>query len=371
MRNMIWLKITVFLIVLIHYGTHPLQAQIMTEEAAYPHTVIWYLPHPDDETLGMAGAIMASIQAENRNIFIFLTQGGGTLVRLTNPNTGRSLGVEEIKEARVREATDALLILGACLEDIVFLDYPDGSLTVNQVSGIVRDYHRAYPDASHYTVSVHDQHPDHKVTARAVAMVAREATDGIDVAYYRVYIYHKAAPQRAKSGVSVEPIPDMQLKKQALASYSQFDPSIGRYAIGSRSVPNLIKAAANDPCEYRDVQPVPMGGFQPLYLEVGTAAVSIGREYTFANTNWHLDVKGEISEAVGMTFCLSYKLRNLPALGRVYAGGAYQIGGQNNNSTYLVFGAHIFGIANGEIRQALLDMRRGVEFHWGVRLYWP
>jgi len=43
---------------------------------------VWHIPHPDDETLGMAGGILAARAAGRRNVVVLYTQGGNSDVRL-------------------------------------------------------------------------------------------------------------------------------------------------------------------------------------------------------------------------------------------------------------------------------------------------
>ena len=93
--------------------------------------VFWYLPHPDDETLGMADSIHQSVLDGNENSLIYFTKGTGSLARffLTGPD-GQSyqLTKEEFGQARMAETLAALAVLGISPEQVVFLDYEDGGV---------------------------------------------------------------------------------------------------------------------------------------------------------------------------------------------------------------------------------------------------
>ena len=83
--------------------------------SAQNQTVIWYLPHPDDETIGMADAIHQSVLADHRNYFIYFTKGENSLTRYNIQNAHGEryeLSKEGFGEARVRETLAALEVLG-------------------------------------------------------------------------------------------------------------------------------------------------------------------------------------------------------------------------------------------------------------------
>lgn len=334
-------------------------------------TVVWYIPHPDDETIGMAGAISASIKAGNRNIFVFLTQGGNTLVRQTDGNDfGFAMDASRVKAARVREATEALLTLGAQPDNILFLDYDDGSLTLQQALGVIRLFRMAYPSAAHRTVSVYDTHPDHKILATALSMVAEESGNRMDVAFYRIYIYREPPAERIKEHVLAERVPDKKLKQRAIAEYRTYDPTTGRYGIGGRSVPDMLNAAANDSFEYRDIEPVSLQGFRSAHIMLEKSSLSIGTVYRFSNPNWELIVNGDVSPDPGVTVHLAYNLKNLPALAHMYFGGAYQIR-LTNQGAYVFVGAAIIDVVYAEYRKPVNGSGENPRFYWGVRWNWP
>ncbi|MBD1843502.1 PIG-L family deacetylase [Cyanobacteria bacterium FACHB-63] len=77
-------------------------------------------PHQDDETLGCGGLITLKRQLGVRVAVVFLTDGGGTCVSLSD--------YEHEVNLRRQEAIAALNLLGVPGSDIHFLNYPDGKL---------------------------------------------------------------------------------------------------------------------------------------------------------------------------------------------------------------------------------------------------
>lgn len=328
-------------------------------------TVIWYFPHPDDETVGMAGAIQASYEEGNKNVFVFLTRGANTLVRfMSYGGVDRHLSSEELKAARVREAVEALEVLGASSEDIVFLDYPDGQLSRKQALDVMRAYSRSYPGASHRTVSIWDPHPDHRAAAAALRMLAAEENGELDVRFYRVYIFNAPFTRRGGPGVLKEAVPDPEAKRRALYAYRTFDPAAGRYAIGGRSVPSLVRAAAIDVYEYRDTEASPLRGLERIYLALEPSLISVGASYASFVSGWRFDLEGKSGSSPMLDVGVQYKVFSLPAFSGVYMGGKWRTG----NRSYLLLGASFRNTLYAEYRHALKAQSHGSGWHWGVRL---
>ncbi len=259
------------------------EARALPEER--PVTV-WHIPHPDDETLGMAGGILAARAAGRRNVVVLYTQGGSSDVRLVLNGVffcrihGRyhdplaegyhPLDLEAFKAARVRESREALKLLGVADEDVIVLDFPDGGLQMAPVLAVMQELDQRFPGAQHRTTSVTDRHHDHQVLARALYRLKElAATSGrqLDVAFYRVYQYDATSTQDAAAGQSERAAvlkglqrrntgclwPITSEKRAALQEFARWEPAAGRFAIGLHSVPRLFAVAAADPHEYVDV----------------------------------------------------------------------------------------------------------------------
>ncbi len=234
---------------------------------------IWHIPHPDDEILGMGGAIYESTLAGRRNIVVMYTVGESSLVRInlfilalwrsvSEPSGSNGVGSiplrsDDVARARLAETLSALSLLGVDEDSVIVVSLPDGAIVPQAALAVMRELAERYPGAAHRTTSVFDPHVDHRNLARALYSLAREYRDKgieLDVGFYRVYIYNSPSSWRAQSpGVLAVPVVDPDRKRQALDEFSVWDPDAGRFAIGVQSVRRLFLEAAADPHEYMDV----------------------------------------------------------------------------------------------------------------------
>ena len=234
--------------------------------------VIWHIPHPDDEILGMAGGIYESVLAGHHNIVVLYTVGESSLVRvklvaralmqplLQPADSGHIVTVPlraaDFGRARLSESIAALSLLGVNEDCIIVVELPDRALTQQRALTVMRELALLYPAAAHRTTSVYDAHVDHRTLARALYALAQEYRKNgveLDIGFYRVYIYKTPSTRRAaKANVKAVPVVDPDVKRQALAEFFMWDPAAGRFAIGGQSVPKLFREAAADPYEYID-----------------------------------------------------------------------------------------------------------------------
>lgn len=272
--------------------------------AAGQRVMIWYLPHPDDETIGMADAIRQSVLAGNINYFIYFSKGENSLARhnLKGPDgTSHTLSSEEFAQARVRETLAALAALGVGPESIIFFDYPDGAIPQEAVERTVEYFAALYPEAVHSTVSPWDDHEDHQTLARALARVAERYEPKLSGTYYHVYIYRNLALMESPA-VEKRPVQNPEAKRSALAEFSRWDPPAGRYAAAASSTPDLIAAAADSEYEYAVAspatgrllpKPTPFLKVSNLGLELGLPLgnrLSVGGAFDFAKGSWGSEI---------------------------------------------------------------------------------
>jgi LmbE family N-acetylglucosaminyl deacetylase len=225
---------------------------IIPTSAYAQSTVIWYLPHPDDETIGMADSIHQSILASNRNYFIYFTKGENSFTRyqIKGPDGQRYLLTkEEFGEARVRETLAALKVLGVEAYQVLFLDFPDGALPFSEAVEIIRCFATLYPQSVHRTVSQYDPHEDHQTLALALASVSAEQDIIIYPEYFQVYNYRN---RKSDDNTQMRRVLYPEIKAEALAEFSYFSPEEGRFALGARSTPDLIEGALASDYEYLD-----------------------------------------------------------------------------------------------------------------------
>lgn len=239
--------------------------------------IIWYLPHPDDETLGMADSIYQSVLAGNSNFFIYFTKGTSSLARFNLRGPDGSvyrLSKSEFGRARAAETLAALAVLGVAPDQVVFLDYPDGRIPQADVEAIMRLFAVRYPGSIHRTVHIKDTHPDHQTLARALATVAQE--EGIDIRpeYYHVYLHRSGLPLEQ---VGRKPVLHPQIRALALAEFGRWDPENNRYGIGMRSTRDLFEAVSISFYEYVDTEiPVPTLQRIPVSAQIVLSNLNFG-----------------------------------------------------------------------------------------------
>lgn len=250
---------------------------VNTAQTCARNTVIWYLPHPDDETLGMADSIYQSVLDGNENYFIYFSKGSNSLARLALKGPDGKiyqLTQEEFSRARVNETLAALQVLGVSPDQVIFLDYQDGNIPQIAVEETIRFFAKLFPGSLHCTVNIGDIHKDHQTLARALAGVTQEPEFDIYPKYYHVYINRDFV----FSEKTVEkPVLYPDKRKQALDEFAKWDPDNHRYAVGTSSTPNLFSTVLNSEYEYFDTD---YAGTLPgkLHIWAGAAFSNLGLE---------------------------------------------------------------------------------------------
>jgi LmbE family N-acetylglucosaminyl deacetylase len=229
----------------------PLWAEVpFTPSVAPPSppklTVYWLFAHPDDESLAAGGALYELQNAGVRNVVIIFSTGENTLVR-------RRLGLtlEQTVASRRAETREAMASIG--LSEVIFLDIPDGQVTVAKVRSVIDDIlmhseglatfrgHSPYDTYLGLTCG----HVDHCAVGQALVAAWR---DGLirdpDVRLYREGQLFNGAASGACAQLSAEA---MATKRKMRTAYARYDKAAGRYAIGSQSVPASWVATATKP----------------------------------------------------------------------------------------------------------------------------
>ena len=121
---------------------------------------IWVVsPHPDDEVVGCAFAMLQHAEAGDRVLTIFVTDG--------RRSRARGLGPDQMAAARKREAQASQDVLGLC--DSVWLGFPEGAWKPSELSTRLGELARsARPDVI-YAPSRVDFHPEHMNVAKGLA----------------------------------------------------------------------------------------------------------------------------------------------------------------------------------------------------------
>lgn len=226
---------------------HTRRVASVTKHAVSAHRqppVIWYIPHPDDETIFMGGSIAA--RPDRRHLLVLLADGGASkALRKVNARLRTPLTREAFMAARVREFRAAASVLGVRRRDITHGRLEDGAVQTADVLSLITAMASAYPDAEHRTMSYLDPHRDHAAAGEALRKAHREGVV-TDCAF------HLPVPNvSSRAGKKVELSAAAKSRKRAaLDAYQVWDPRQGRYGIGWLSVSSLITAQRSKPSEY-------------------------------------------------------------------------------------------------------------------------
>ncbi len=157
--------------------------------------VLFFSPHPDDETIA-AGGYLAMSAANGANIKIVLVTDG-------NKNHD--------KATRYAEFQNATAILGIPASNLVFLGFPDGKLASLNMTRLqlslldeIESYH---PDVVIYP-SPNDHHPDHAAIGRAMRSILGDSRSGIKRYEYLVHyelIYPRPYSWKFRPGLYLLP----------------------------------------------------------------------------------------------------------------------------------------------------------------------
>ncbi len=215
----------------------------------YKQPAVFFAPHPDDESIGMAGSIAQAVKAGKDVYLEVLTHGEGSKAGFALLLRGQWVFGDALGKARVAEVLDAARRLG--VKGIHVSDFGDGNVTKQEVNGRVRFWEKraAGPLTLRGTVGEGDPtlgkrtpHPDHQACWEAVSESSAK-----DAAGFYIYRYQtgKGSPDQ-----TVDVSGERAKKLDALEAYRVWDPGHGRYAVGEHSVGELISKATKDVHEY-------------------------------------------------------------------------------------------------------------------------
>lgn len=156
---------------------------------------IWVIaPHPDDETVGCAGAIVRHHEAGDRVYILVITDGRGS----------RAFGLSpaDMASRRYEEAQAAAAILN--VNQLIWFGLPEYQWDVDQLTGELAAAWRTYPAPDVlYAPSRVDFHPEHLKVAAAVAVALRDRPD-VTVRVYPIQVPLTAVLANVICDVSAE-----------------------------------------------------------------------------------------------------------------------------------------------------------------------
>jgi LmbE family N-acetylglucosaminyl deacetylase len=145
--------------------------------------IVVFAPHPDDETWGCGGTIAKKITEEYEVIVVVMTDGRHAFEKVFGIDSDPS--PTELKAIRREELLKACDILGVQRQNLIFLDFEDGSLEKSQseASQRVAQILKENKPVEVYFPHEKDFHVDHRVTNRVVKNEVNEL--GIPTVKYK------------------------------------------------------------------------------------------------------------------------------------------------------------------------------------------
>jgi len=147
--------------------------------------------HPDDETLGCGGVIAKKINNGDKVVIIIMTKGeklfSHALGITSNPTP------EEVTTLRRNETINSVQILGGKKDDIIFLNYADGSLekNINSATNKIKELLlKIQPDEIYYQ-NKYEAHPDHRSVNKIVKNALKKLKLNIPQYQYIVSLKYK------------------------------------------------------------------------------------------------------------------------------------------------------------------------------------
>jgi len=150
-----------------------------------------FAPHPDDETFGCGGTIVKRISEGYEVLIVIMTDGRYAFQNILGIDFDPT--PEELKEIRKEEVKRATKILGVPEEDLIFLDFVDGSLESNKekVEEKVTEIISKNCPVEVYFPYKKDCNPDHRAAYQILKNSIRKL--GIFALAYQYSITHKYA----------------------------------------------------------------------------------------------------------------------------------------------------------------------------------
>jgi LmbE family N-acetylglucosaminyl deacetylase len=132
-------------------------------EASRKQKVVYYVPHQDDELLGMGVSIINHVKSGHDVHLVLMTNG-------TNSNVRKKMHMSprQFQQARNKEFTMSARMLGVKRSNLHFENLQDGSVTKEQMKNVIMKYENRYPNAKHKAHSYYDKHNDHRSAGQAL-----------------------------------------------------------------------------------------------------------------------------------------------------------------------------------------------------------
>ena len=222
--------------------SHPQTLPLCSVAEIIAEPVLVVAPHPDDETLGCAGAI-ALLRLMGSPVHILVMSDGTQ----SHPHS-RQYPKAALQQLRAAETRAAMAILGVEESCITFLGLPDGAMPTALAPGFSAAVDRCQLYLASITPQLvllpwrHDPHPDHRATWQILdAALARLAMYPRSIEYPiwdwvhwlpRSPDYPLAGDEVHDSFLNFVPIPLQHLQGRSNSQY--------RLDLFARSIPNIV-----------------------------------------------------------------------------------------------------------------------------------
>lgn len=136
--------------------------------------IIVFSPHPDDETLACGGTIAKAVHQGDEVYVVTMTDGRNS--HRTVLGIDENPTPEEVRAIRRSESQEAAKALGIGRDNLIFLDFVDGSLdrNISESARRVREILAELEPDKILVPSEQDIQKDHHATSTAVSVAVRE-----------------------------------------------------------------------------------------------------------------------------------------------------------------------------------------------------
>lgn len=219
---------------------------------------VFYTPHTDDETLGMAGSIVRAREIGHQVMVVLVTDNepsvrGRRIFDGTDTFTARRvewtkamarLGVDEVVSWELRES--AMAVDPAAMQEDILVRISNLALKLNIV------HHHTVWGKNDIHVEVSNPTLAHVLCANALT-IYNQVHPMVRCSLHAVYLYSQDPRKRSAPIVRHLTPEQMRSKLAAMECYKKSDDTIG---YGYASVPELFNNAAIDPREF--IQELPL-----------------------------------------------------------------------------------------------------------------
>jgi LmbE family N-acetylglucosaminyl deacetylase len=209
-------------------------------------TIIYYVPHPDDEVLTYGVPIIRDIKAgKNVHVVLVTTQTSQKLMNKINNNLTleghEQVNLEEIRNYRANEFKLATMKLGVKQENIhdvskQLLLKNIGKFNEAEFDKIIISFETKYPNSLHVGMDSKDVQPDHAVIGKVLKKLSLQGKINKYELYGSVYMTRLKKKGKLRGEmVLIQKDQEINLKEAAKV-YQTWDPKNRRYSAGYTSV---------------------------------------------------------------------------------------------------------------------------------------